>query len=289
MALPRPAVEILGALFVTALLGASFVAGLRMADPVPEDTSYLFDQIADRTLDIETAKTENQSLIGLLKEAKEEQGELAALVSSLRSRPDQVRVVTKIEVEHVPVERIVIVNDLPDEHLHTLGEGLVVAAFRHADAGFAFETYRLRTRVRLVHADADAAALVMVSSDYEPERWFDVESDLDPTWTSRQEHRMFAPRVGLGLQLGAGLTGKALGRFEPQGVAVFDWFHPHPNVSLLGLRIGGSPRAFRGGLDAVRYNIGGPLPVLTNLWLGLGVDFGTDATFSAGLSLTARL
>lgn len=173
---------------------------------------------------------------------------------------------------------------LPPNHQYQL-DGLTVAEFRVTELGdqvqYEFPTYDLQFETSLVLTDRQASVDVMAWSVFDPDTRVRVSTDTQ-AFDLHDEHKVLEPQVLLGLS-------SHFPTYQPAGSVSLSTIHPHRNVDVGNLRFSANTQWAGIGIDPIAYNIGGPLPVFTNLWIAPGVTFTSAGTIEPSLSLGAKL
>lgn len=264
---------------------------------------------------IEVTKNDQvRSLQELVAKQGEDIGTQAALITSLRGRPAQVKFVTRVETVLVPGEDRLVevpVEKLPEEHLFALElpDGkLVVARVLQVDEDndgvndtVQFETFEQRWTLQAALGEESSSFLLQAKSSYD-DQVVEVPVDVQVTHIDPDPPKKLSAHLAMGGTVFAGASG---GVTSPRVGAGFSltlpWLHPRPDVDVLTPRVtigavypileeGSIAKfSFRGGLDIVSYNVGRPGKFIQDLWFGVGPSFGTDNSWSVDLSVTTRL
>lgn len=246
--------------------------------------------------EIEVVRTRNSTLVKELERAGENRTILLDQIASLRSKPAKIKYITQVETVLVG-EPIYITEELPESYLFRTEIGLPVAEFSvegENDAPeYVFDTADLKIKANLVIAERDSALSIRVESDLESGTEYEVPVD-ELNVRHIKENKFFEPNILLGGSVSLGAAGAGAGPYV--GIA---FFHPKQEIDLVHLRLGttsgrtasgsGSSPRIAVGLDPVLFNVGEPLPVLTNMWIGAGATIDTSGTYSGTLSIGAKL
>jgi hypothetical protein len=182
----------------------------------------------------------------------------------------------------VTVERNV---PAPSHKFRTVDDLLVaelITTQSELTTSYQYAVYELDFQTSIVITDKQASVDVQVASAAEPDKYVRVVQKTE-SWDTSQKHKLLKPQLLLGATLAADLT--------PQlgGSLGLNWLHPHPAVDVLSPRVTGTPDTFYFGIDALHYNVGDPIPVLENLWIGVGANVSHRGEFSGALTLGAKL
>jgi hypothetical protein len=215
---------------------------------------------------------------GQLDDKTSEAAVLAELVKKLRDRPADVQIVTKFEKVYLPGEtlRIPVPESLPDRHdLIRWDDETPVAKLDIAAGELSASACGMEFNLREVHGKTDSSFLLFAKSGCDGILRDTPITNVTVTRVDPEKLKLFSPRLGLGVMAGATIpkAGPVLG-----AALYLELLHPGKNVSLLSPQIGLGTH-ITGGLNLVGYNIGGPLPLVDDLWLHLGGGYGAKINF----------
>lgn len=213
----------------------------------------------------------------LIDKLSKENKELQSVVATLRRQGRKVEYVTQTETVFVPSEPIEEFQELPDSYQHRLANGIVVAEFKNEDDSFTFSTHELTVQTSLAIGKKSTAAVTTLVSSYDPTYKVTVPTEVSTTYVN--DHKVIDPTFGVGI---TGSYPLAL-----YGSVQMNWLHPVRNLDALGARVSFSSKDVRGGVDLIGYNIGDPIPVLTDTWLHLGASYGFTGP-SVDLTLSSK-
>jgi len=235
--------------------------------------------------EIEVVRTKNTTLVKALASADEDRAVLLDEIASMKSKPTEIRYITKVETVIQGSETIV-VTELPGSHTFQLESGLPVAEFSVVPGvkpEYKFDTADLTIKANVVIGERDSAISLIMESDLEP----GIEREVpvaEFTVQHIRKNKLVEPNILIGAGISAGATGVGAG---PQ-IAV-SFIHPKDEWDLLQIRAGSSSGKAQIGFDPALYNLGGPLPVVTNLWVGAGVSIDARGQTQATVSIGAKL
>jgi hypothetical protein len=204
---------------------------------------------------------------------------LSELIASLKNSPKEIEYITTVQTQLVPAEPVVVYAELPEFYTHSLYPDVSVAAFKQLGSDYVFETYTLDFRNTLVLTENNSSASLQIKSSLE-DIWVDVPVSLDVTRI--QDTQILAPEVGLGAMF-------STRTFRPAPVLVFPILHPTDSIDIATPYIAIDIQSPAIGIQPISYNLGDPLPILSNLWISPTVDIGFDTTASFGISLHSKL
>jgi len=238
--------------------------------------------------EIEVVRTKNTSLVKALASAGEDREVLLDEIASLSSKPPEIRYITRVETV-IEGGETVVVNHLPENHMFRLDNGLPVAQFS-VEAGendgepeYHFDVADLTVSASVVLGERDSAISLRMESDLDPGNEQEIPVAEFEVKHIR-EQKVFEPHVLVGASASAGPTGVGVGPHFAVSL-----FHPKSEFDLVSVRVGSSSGRVQVGLDPVLYNLGEPMPVITNLWVGAGVSVDTTGQFAGTVSIGAKL
>lgn len=261
-----------------------FGSGFMVRDySAQQDVENLLAIQQHQLLEIETTKTKHTNLTTALADSKAERSVLLEQIALLKSKPAEIRYITKIETV-VEGESTVIVTELPASHTFRLKNGIAVAEFSSKEnSTYEFDTADLTLKASVVIGERDSAISLRIQSDIEPEKEQEIEVQ-EFTVEHIREQKVFEPHILLGVN--GNMAASAVGTTGPH-IAV-SLFHPRDEFDLVQVRAGYAGGSAQVGLDPLVYNVGTKMPVITNLWVGAGVSYsraGPAGTISIGAKL----
>lgn len=223
--------------------------------------------------DFTEIKNENLKLKTLNQELKDS-------VAYLEAKKQEVRFVTTTITKLEGAETVY--KTLPTSYQYKLNETIPVASFDVVDDKYKFTSYDLQFNTSQVQSDDSTLVKVSVISSFDGKEYvLPVESRVMIAKPFIPQHKIFNPQLSLGLGVSYPLTGPeaVLGLSLLEGhKRNFSWLMPTLSISEI-------PKI---GLTPFLYNIGKPLPLMDDLWLGIGYE--TDFTNHYGmLSVTSKL
>lgn len=253
-----------------------FVLGYAIAETTGNrDIQRTLEGFESRLNEAEVVRNQNLSLEKSISRLETENDDLKSLIVELRARPAEIRYITKTETKIVAAEPEARFDELPEEHLHTLETGTVVARFAQEEDQFVFNTYDLDFRNTMVITDSKTAASLQLKSSYDDE-WVEVPIDVEVS--NIRDQKLFEPHIGVG---------GTIGTYGPSGSAFVSLLHPWDAVDVGSVRLSvGSHVGL--GIDPIGYNLGEPLPVLTDLWVFGGATAHSNGMFSADVTIGSK-
>lgn len=226
--------------------------------------------------------TANKALIELMTEDLNQQNkEIKSLVAELNARPTDIRYITKTETVLQPQEPevVLLAPQEPYEFLYKLEEDIVVGKFKLGPEGeHTHTTYDMSFQNTMVITDNKTATTLQVATSYD-DVFREVPVELDVTRITDQP--LFEPHLGVGITAGAPT-------FDVQASLWVSTLHPWKNIDLFAPRLSANTEIASVGIDPLLYNIGEPLPVLTDLWLSVGPSINTQGEVAVDLTLGSK-
>jgi hypothetical protein len=208
-------------------------------------------------------QTVHKNMIRLLEDKSAESIILKDQITALKSRPDQIKYVVRTET-NLKAAPTITIKEIPNSYVFRLSNGLGVAAIENKQDHYDLKTYDLLFKGQAVITEKKTSASILVSSSEDPAKWIEVPVSL--TTIDTQKHVFFEPHIGIGIAASYPLNVSG---------ALWSTFIHFPNgLDLAGATILANDHSFSAGIIPVAYNIGKPLPVLTNIWIApaIGVD-----------------
>lgn len=191
---------------------------------------------------------------------------------------DRIKYITRVKTKVISSDPVY-VSELPKEYYFKTKDSLVVASIIPDNDSYALDTYDLNIVTETAILDNRTVTSTTISSSYDPE--FVVRLPSKVQTFSLPPKKIFSPTVGLG-------TGLELPSFEPQ-VLLWNTNVHLGSFDLLGLSVSGTSDSFGFGFVPLAYNLGSPLPVLDNLWLGSDLHYSLANKQQASLFIGAKL
>lgn len=239
----------------------------------------LIEQLGRANNAVATEKNKNTSLLEAIDSAGVEKQTLLDTIASMKSKPSEVKYIIRTETKLVPEERVVTVKDLPPSHKYRWENGLVVAEFETSDGQYLLTTHDLTLRGTMVVGSKDTGLMLEGATSADPDRWETLPVDLKVEQID--SHKILELNVGLGLA--ASYPDPAL---HPS--VFLSTVHPTKTLDVATIRLGSDGRTASLGVDVVSYNVGGPLPILTDIWVGAGPGINTNGVTQGTLTLSSK-
>lgn len=191
---------------------------------------------------------------------------------------DRIKYVTKVETRLISSDPVY-VSELPKEYYFKTKDNLVVASILPDNDSFALDTYDLDIVSNTVILDSQAVTSTTVTSSYDPD--FTIRLPSKTQTFSLPVRKIFSPSIGLGV-------GLEVPSFEPN-VLLWNTNIHLKNFDLLGASVSASQGSFGFGIVPLAYNIGAPLPLFDNFWLGTDLHYSLANEQQLSLFLGAQL
>jgi hypothetical protein len=272
--------RIITAVIVLLICIGVFVAGYGLADcSARAEYDALLSLHETQHTEVVIAKNKVTSLGKALSSLQNDNLDLLGIVQELKDRPPQIRYITHIETVLQPSDPIIITPELPENYLFQLEDSITVAEFSVVDEKYKFETFALTFRNTVILGEKSTASLVQVASSYNPNTFYEVPSELIVKKINRQ--KLFEPNFGMGVTF-------SLPEPRLTGSFLFTFLHPLEELDVAGIRISANDKTLKFGIDGVAYNLGKPLPIITDTWIGAGASVDITGKFSGDITLSTK-
>jgi hypothetical protein len=248
------------------LLILTFGSGFLLSDcSAKAKYTELLDRKNHSVEELEVASNKVRSLSSVISEKSEEAERLKEIIRDYETRPAEIRYI--VQTETVLVGNQETTTEIPPDHLFRFNNGLPVSRFATTEEGYSFSTFDVTFETTTVVSEDETAISLSAISSYEPDIRYPIP--VSSQVVRVREHKIFEPHLLVGatgsLDLGpvaADLTASLYTSL----------FHITENIDIVSPRISFNNDSLRIGLDVISYNIGGPLPIATDLWVGIGVS-----------------
>ena len=206
--------------------------------------------------ELDTERIEHQSALQLLQDGDEYSDTLLQQIADLKTRPDKIKYVVRTETI-LQAGPTVTVKEIPDDYTFRLKNGLAVAAIDKQEDSYDLLTYDVKLRGQVVMTASKTNVSVQASSSEAPDTWLEVPVELRVIETEKKI--TIEPHVGIGLATG-----------YPWHVSAALWttvVHFPNSLDAGGAAVIANNHSLQFGLIPIAYNVGDPLPVLTNVWV----------------------
>ena len=280
----RTQLVLLAIVLLVALAGGYAIGAKIERDSAAKSFTELLSSKEKLYEEVEIVRNKSSTLEKSIRQLSDKNTELLDLVAQLQARPEKIRYITITETVIEPSKPVLETVDLPSEHVFLLDDRLAVARFAYdpeVEKPYTFETYGLTFRNSVIISEKTTSGLLQISSTADPDSFMEFPIDSLEV-RSINEQPLFEPHIGVGL------TFSAMEQPDLLGSVFLSFLHPHENVDVLGIRIGANGQTAQLGIDAVGYNIAAHVPVITDLWIHVGVAIDIHAQPSGHLSLGTK-
>lgn len=206
--------------------------------------------------------------------------ELQDSIDYLESQNQEVRYVTKVQTKLIGGETVY--KTLPANYQYKLNDNVIVGDFSIEEDQYKFKTYDLTFNTQQVEATDSTLVKVTVTSSYDNKEYvLPVEAKIYKAKDIIEEDKIFDPKFTLGLGISYPLTGPeaVVGIVFLEGPEEnFSWIMPTVSISEVS----------KIGITPFMYNIGKPIPLMNDLWIGAGYE--TDFSNHYGtLNISSKL
>jgi hypothetical protein len=219
-----------------------------------------------------------KNLNSVLSEKNQETEELKTIIRNYENKPEKIKYIVKTETILVGNEEII--KEPPEEYIYKFKNGLPVSKFSFTEEGYKFTTYDVTFETTTIISKDKTAITLNATSSLEPETKYKIPVSTEVI--KIRDHKIFDPQLSIGFSQS--------NTFSPLDsnlyVSVYmPLIHINKNVDIVIPRISFNNQSTRIGMDMISYNIGDPIPLTTDLWIGAGIsnDISNKTT---GLDLT---
>lgn len=261
------------------LLALMFLAGYGLRECNHRIEYGALSSQYDKALqDLSTAQNSITSLTKAVNQADQTQKGLVAKITELENQKPEIKYIIKEKFILSGTETTL--PQLPAQYTYLLNGQIPVCGFATKEQQYLFTTYDLVFTTDVVLSKDNTVASIQVQSSADPERSYTVPSVLNVTRI--KDHRFFDPKIGLGGSITAPVFDFGVSIYTPL-------LHPTNSIDLLSPRISFSKSHGYLGLDLIGYNIGDPIPVLSDLWIYGGVSINEGLAPQLTFTLGSRL
>ena len=230
--------------------------------------------------EVEVSRNHNQVLTSAISDLETNNNQLKSTLAELKEQPHKIKYITKIETVLVPQEPELVTSDLPEEYLFSLEGPLVAGRFSQVSDGYRFETFKLSFRNILVIGESKTGASLQAQSSFDSSTWIEIPVQIQVS--KIKEQPVFEPHLGVGLTISPSILQPVTGSILVSAI------HPLEDLDVLGLRLGFNKNLLRVGIDPIGYNLGKPLPGLTDTWIYPGVSIDTSGYVTADITIGSK-
>ena len=210
--------------------------------------------------------------------------DLQEAIDYLKSKGETVRVVTKTKT--ILMGNTEVVNQLPNSYVFKLYNGMPVAAIQiEGEDEWDLITYDLTFKSAIIVTDNNTLVKLTANSTGSKETFelpVEITTHIEKSDGSKEEkERILDPRIALGVGVSLPYTNPEVTISVPVLEGPMDrlsWIAPSISIS----------DTIKVGVIPVMFNVAKPLPLVDNIWLGVGYE--TDLINHYGaITLSAKL
>lgn len=239
----------------------------------------ILDSIEITKQEIVIVKNKNSSIEKELETLYKNNDEALQLIKKLNVPQKTIEYIIKETATIKPETPVAVFEQPPAQYSFELKNKLRVADFKY-DQDYTYTTYDLKFKNTIVVADKKTSSLIEVASSYDPEHWVEVPSELSVTNVD-PDFKHFDVNIGM-------LAGVSLPESKPQLGLYLSPFHLEKNVDVFSLYAAYKSSDAVIGLIPISGNLGGSLPVISDLWLMPGVSIDTKGKYNMDLMIGSR-
>jgi hypothetical protein len=262
------------------ILGLAFIVGKcdgsseteAEYEAIIENMGIEFDE------DISIADNENLRINKLLSEQTEEAKVLKQQLAQLKALPADVRYITRVETVTVGVAETF--PECPRNYTFTLECGLPVAYIAESEAGFDLAAADLKFKSITTITEENSATKLIAMSSLSPGNTYDLPVS-DFTVYEQNTHKTFGLQIAMVGMFSLPTLDASVGASAP-------WLHPLPTMDNLSPRLTIGNGKLYAGIDLISYNVGKPLPIIDDLWIGTGASFSTSLDKTIDLTVSTK-
>lgn len=199
----------------------------------------------------------NNELVNLKKQNKE----LQDAINFYKEKKQEVKYIIKTETK-LTGEKIVY-KTIPEEYIFKLNKEIPVAKFSSTDK-YKFETYDLIYKTYTVISEKDTLIKVTATSSADNiERAIETTNSIVYENKNSEENKIFKPNIMLGISANSNLNINATvglsllkSRNDLWRILMVETSFNKENINV--------------GITPIQFNIGKPVPLVSNLWIGAG-------------------
>jgi len=262
------------------LVAVFFVGRCQGINKTEDEYGLILNQNAyDYNESIKVTETEKLKLSDLLAESKAKEDSLQQIIAQMKVKPSEIRYITRTETVVIGSETVQ--QTCPENYLFALECGMPVAEIKKTGTEYRLSTASLAFETKTVIAEGVAATKLTAKSTLEPETIYELPTTNFQIF-EQKEFKVIKPELSL-----IGSTHFPL--FSVSAGLGMPWLHIIQEVDLASprLTVNGSDAYI--GIDIASYNIGKPIPLINNIWVGAGVSLSTSLDKSIDISISSKL
>ena len=270
----HPSIIIGGATLIVVLLFFLF----RPSQPEENIDLALLEKYSELETNYTKLKNKNISLKDYIGTVEATNTELLSEISKYKLKKQEIKYIDRIvyKTKEVVVEKPVDTT----YYVYRSDSGLPLCSFENKDTLFSFSVLPVEYRVDIVKTDKETSIKLKGKSLYDDKEYLipiDVKETKTTTTTSK---RLIEPKLSVGMSLDISSS------LEMKPIVSFPFVHISKDldVAVPKLQLSDSPTI---GLDIVSYNIGSKLPLVSDVWVGIGPSIGLNEK-NINLTLVSR-
>lgn len=262
------------------LVAVFFVGRCQGVNKTQEEYELLLDQsVYEHDESIRLVENERLKLSDLLDKSNTDNQSLRQIIAQAEIRPAQIRYITRTETVVVGTE--VTQQSCPENHTFLLECGMPVAQIEKTGDAYRLSTASLTFKAETVIAEDATATKLTASSSLDP----DTEYELPVT-----EFHSFKQKEFQTLHPELSLIGTThIPSFNVSAGLEMPWLHITEQIDLASPRLTLNNQNAYLGIDLISYQIGKPIPLIEDVWLGAGVSMSTSLDKSIDVSISSKL
>ena len=208
-------------------------------------------------------ESKNKSLENVISSIDEENKNLLSQIALLKSRKEKIKYIDVIKYKTKEV--VVVKENLPPSFIYRTEEGMPICSFEYKE-NYIFKVIPTEYKLDLVKSDK-STSVVLKAKPAEEKEYYTLPVEINES--SSVKIKKF-PRIEPNLSVGIALSYSNNLQLSP--VFQVPFIHLSDNLDILTPKITFNDSVSI-GINAIDYNIGSNLPVVTDTWLGFGPGF----------------
>ena len=210
-------------------------------------------------------KNKVKNLNSVLSEKNQETEELKKIIRNYENKPEKIKYIVKTETILVGNEEII--KEPPEEYIYKFKNGLPVSKFSFTEEGYKFITYDITFQTTTIISKDKTAITLSATSSLEPETKYKIPVSSEVI--KIRDHKIFDPQLSIGFSQSNTLSPLDSNLY----VSIYmPLIHVNKNTDIIIPRISFNNQSTRIGMDIISYNVGDPIPLTTDLWVGAGIS-----------------
>ena len=264
------------------LLPISLLTGTCLYKEALTEKPYIYPYKADEVAlnHFYELKAKKENLSAKIKDLEKTNSDLSQVLKQLKKQKAKIQYVVETKTEFVPVERNA-TYEKPTSCDFKYGENIVAGKFIVEGNSYSCVTYDLHFDTDAVIMEDTMVYATKITSSYDPSIVEIVPSTIHIT-NVKKPFKVLSPKLVLGV-----------GALMPTGEVLptlgLSTIHISENVDLFNVIGGTNLKTYSVGLEIGSLNIGRPLPLVDDLWIGFGPAYTSNREWDALVNLSTRL